>query len=71
MTLTVDATWQGGVLTPKQPVELPEGAEVRVSIHVPDESEDPLAAVIGIGDDASISDAAKKHDRYLYGADNA
>jgi predicted DNA-binding antitoxin AbrB/MazE fold protein len=71
MTLIVDATWEGGVLTPKQRVELPEGIEVRISIDVRDEDRDPLADVIGIGDAAAVSDAAQQHDRYLYGNGDA
>jgi predicted DNA-binding antitoxin AbrB/MazE fold protein len=69
MTVTVEATWKGGVLQPKQPVALPDGADVRVSIFLPDPVDrDPLADVIGIGDGPAAGDAAKDHDRYLYGA---
>jgi predicted DNA-binding antitoxin AbrB/MazE fold protein len=67
MTFTVEATWQGGVLKPKQPVALPEGAEVRVSITLAGEETDPLADVIGIGDGPVAGDAADQHDQYIYG----
>ncbi len=67
MTLTVDATWQDGVLKPRQPVSLPEGTDVSVSIFVPGEEPDPLADVIGIGDGPAARDAADQHDQYLLG----
>ena len=47
MTLTIDATYENGVLKPKQPLALAEGAEVRVTLTTADEIDDPLAAVIG------------------------
>jgi predicted DNA-binding antitoxin AbrB/MazE fold protein len=67
MTFTVDATWQRGVLKPKEPVDLPEGAEVRISITLAGEETDRLADVIGIGDGPAAADAADQHDQYLYG----
>jgi predicted DNA-binding antitoxin AbrB/MazE fold protein len=68
MTFTIDATWQNGVLKPKQPVSLPDGAEVRVSITLPGEQTDPLANVIGISDGPVAGDVADNHDRYLHGS---
>jgi predicted DNA-binding antitoxin AbrB/MazE fold protein len=67
MTFTIDATWEDGVLKPKQPVALPDGADVRVSITLPGEEPDPLANVIGIGDGPAEGKAADEHDRYIYG----
>ncbi|MEX0717289.1 MAG: antitoxin family protein [Planctomycetaceae bacterium] len=67
MTLTVDATWQDGVLKPNEPVRLPDGALVRVSIFLPDDEADPLADVIGIADGPASGDSADEHDRYIYG----
>ena len=66
MTVTVDAVWKEGVLRPKQPVPLPEGADVRISIDLPESDQlDPLAGVIGIGEGPAAGDAADSHDRYL------
>lgn len=65
MTITVDATYENGVLKPKQPLTLTEGTEVRLAISPVDEDYDPLDAVIGIGD--GLPDGADNHDKYLYG----
>lgn len=65
MTITVDATYENGVLKPKQPLTLTEGTEVRLAISPVDEDHDPLDAVIGIGD--GLPDGADNHDKYLYG----
>jgi predicted DNA-binding antitoxin AbrB/MazE fold protein len=65
MTITVEATYENGVLRPKQPLVLPEGTEVRLAITLLDEDYDPLDAVIGIGD--GPPDAADNHDQYIYG----
>lgn len=67
MTITVDATYENGLLRPRQAVPLPEGAEVRISITLPDTEQDPLADVIGIGDGPPVGDAADRHDTYVYG----
>jgi predicted DNA-binding antitoxin AbrB/MazE fold protein len=50
MAITVEATFEHGLLKPKQPLALAEGAEVRLPISPVDDDSDPLAAVIGIGD---------------------
>jgi predicted DNA-binding antitoxin AbrB/MazE fold protein len=66
MTLTFDATYENGVLKPKRPLTLAEGAKVRVTLHAPEEGSDPLAEVIGIGA-SGRSDGAANHDHYIYG----
>jgi len=65
MTITVDATFENGQLKFKQPVALAEGTPVRVTITPAGEADDPLAAVIGIGE--GPPDAADNHDKYIYG----
>src|SRR5207248_9192257 len=65
MRLTIDATYENGVLKPKQPLVLAEGAEVRVTVTTADENDDPLAAVIGIGE--GPADGVDQHDHYIYG----
>jgi predicted DNA-binding antitoxin AbrB/MazE fold protein len=80
MTITVDATFENGQLKLKQPVALAEGTAVRVTITPAEESHDPLAGVIGIGDSgrdplaelvgrfsSGRTDGAANHDKYLYG----
>ncbi len=66
MSFTVDATYKNGVLKPKKPLRLAEGAEVRLIVSPADEEPDPLAKVIGIGS-SGRSDGAENHDPYIYG----
>jgi predicted DNA-binding antitoxin AbrB/MazE fold protein len=66
MTVTVEAIYQNGVLKPKQPLSLSDGAEVRVTISPVDDAADPLEQVIGIGD-SGRTDGADQHDHYIYG----
>jgi predicted DNA-binding antitoxin AbrB/MazE fold protein len=66
MTITIDATFENGVLRPKEPLALTEGTEVRLAITPRDEHDDPLASVIGIGDSGRM-DGADQHDKYIYG----
>lgn len=65
MTITIEAIYEKGMLKPKEPLALTEGAEVRVIIETPGEAHDPLEAVIGIGD--GPPDGADNHDKYIYG----
>ncbi|MGD9855391.1 MAG: antitoxin family protein [Planctomycetaceae bacterium] len=66
MTITAEATVENGQLKLKEPVALPQGTAVRVTITPVDEDYDPLDAVIGIGE-SGRPDGAEQHDRYLYG----
>ncbi len=67
MTITVEATYENGVLRPKQPLALADGAEVRVTITPANDDLDPLDEVIGIctqGPDISL---AEQHDAIVHG----
>jgi predicted DNA-binding antitoxin AbrB/MazE fold protein len=66
MTTTFEAIYEHGVFKPKQPLALAEGTEVRLSLSPVDEKDDPLAAVIGIGE-SGRKDGAENHDKYIYG----
>ena len=66
MTQIIEAIYQKGVLKPKQPLSLAEGAEVRLTVSSIDEKPDPLEAVIGIGS-SGRKDGAANHDHYIYG----
>ena len=66
MAITIEATYENGVLKPKQPLALAEGTEVRLTLSPVDEDHDPLEAVIGIGA-SGRTDGADQHDRYIYG----
>ena len=65
MGIVVEATYQNGILKPKEPLTLTEGAEVRLTITPAGEPFDPLEAVIGIGE--GRTDGAENHDKYIYG----
>ena len=67
MPITVEATYQDGVLKPARPLTLAEGTEVRLTISPLDEDYDPLDAVIGICDDGPEVSLAARHDEILYG----
>jgi predicted DNA-binding antitoxin AbrB/MazE fold protein len=67
MTITVEATYENGVLKPKQPLALIEGTEVRLAISLLDEDYDPLEAVIGICTEGPDISLAARHDELLYG----
>ena len=42
MTIAVDAVYENGVLKPKTPVNLPERAEVRITIETDEPARTPL-----------------------------
>ncbi len=66
MTITVEAVYRNGRLEFKKPIPLAEGTPVRVQITPVGEDDDPLAAVIGIGE-SGRTDGAEQHDHYIYG----
>jgi predicted DNA-binding antitoxin AbrB/MazE fold protein len=66
MTRTVKATYEKGVLKPKEPLGLVEGSEVELTMTTPTDDQDPLGGVIGIGD-SGRKDGADQHDHYIYG----
>ena len=67
MPITVEATYEKGVLKPSQPLTLADGTEVRLTISPLDEDYDPLDAVIGICKDGPDISLAERHDERLYG----
>jgi predicted DNA-binding antitoxin AbrB/MazE fold protein len=66
MSTVVEAVYQNGMLKLAQPLSLPEGMRVRVTITPADEDYDPLEGVIGICKDGPV-DGAENHDKYIYG----
>ena len=68
MSISIEAIFKDGAFTPAAPVDLPEGAQVRLTVEAidGDGKTDPLAEVIGIGD-SGRPDGADNHDKYLYG----
>jgi len=67
MGIVVEATYQNGILKPKEPLTLAEGAEVRLTITPAGEPCDPLEAVIGICDEGPDLSLAARHDEVIYG----
>lgn len=65
MTITVEAIYVNGAFQPTQPVALPEGTQVKLTVRADKEAADPFEAVIGSCD--GPEDGAASHDRYLYG----
>lgn len=67
MILTIEAIYENGVLTPKLPLALAEGTEVRLTISTLQEDADPLDEVIGICTEGPDLSLAARHDELLYG----
>lgn len=67
MSIQVDAIYQGGLIRPVHPLQLPEGSVIRLVIESRDIVTDPLAGVVGIGDGPEAGDVAQRHDEYIYG----
>ena len=68
MAITVEATYENGVLKPSRPLTLAEGTEVRLTISPLDEDYDPLDSVIGICKEGPDISLAQRHDEILYGS---
>lgn len=66
MSLVVEAKFENGTFKLAQPVALPEGTQVRLTITPVDEGKDPLEGVIGICK-GGPRDGAQEHDKYIYG----
>ena len=67
MTTTIQATFENGVLKPKEPLTLPEGTEVELTIRPVGDDHDPLDEVIGICKEGPDISLAARHDDLLYG----
>ncbi len=66
MTTTIKATYVQGVFRPQEPVALPDGAQVELTLTMPTEEGDPLAGLVGIFS-SGRTDGAANHDKYIYG----
>ena len=72
MTITIDATYENGVLKPAQPLPLAEHAQVRVTVEP---ARPPIweriAALTADAPQEELAkppiDGASQHDHYLYG----
>ncbi len=70
MTQTLSAHFDGRVLVPDGPVELPTGQRLRVRVELAEDSEPRYAALLGFAADlpGAPPDLAAQHDHYLTGA---
>jgi predicted DNA-binding antitoxin AbrB/MazE fold protein len=69
MITTVRAIYESkGVLRLLQPLQLPEGSEVKISLELPTPISDPAYDLATLAVDGGPSDLAHEHDHYLYGA---
>ncbi len=67
--MTLEGTFQNGVIVLDQPEQIPEGTRVRVVVEDEDRTESPLASLLkyaGMVKDLP-PDFAAQHDHYLYG----
>ena len=67
MTTLIEAVYENGVLRPKTPLGLVEGAEVQLTLNALDEDHDPLDEVIGICTEGPDISLAERHDEIIYG----
>ena len=80
MTTNLKAIYENGVLRLEQPLAVPEGSEVDVTINLSDadngshaqetddQSWDALTKLLNeCAIDTGVSDLAQQHDHYLYG----
>jgi predicted DNA-binding antitoxin AbrB/MazE fold protein len=79
MTTKLKAIYENGVLRLEQPLSLPDGTQVDVTVSqdeedrersagMDDQSWDALTQLLAeCSIDTGIPDFARKHDRYLYG----
>lgn len=70
MTQTIAAYFDGRVLIPDEPVELPTGRRLRVQIELADDNPPRFASLLGFAADLpdAPADLAAQHDHYLTGA---
>jgi hypothetical protein len=69
MSVTISAHFDGTVIVPDEPVQLPVGQPLRVSVEVPDTAP-PFADLLQFAADLPDAppDLAAQHDHYLYGS---
>jgi hypothetical protein len=69
MTRTISAHFDGKVLVPDEPVQLPVGEPLRVHVELPASTNGKFADLLDLAADLpdAPSDLAAQHDHYLYG----
>jgi hypothetical protein len=69
MTQTISAHFDGKVIVPDEPVQLPVGQPLVVRLELAKPREEPFADFLNFAADLpdAPSDLAAQHDHYLYG----
>lgn len=68
MNRTFHATYDGEVLRPEEPLDLPAHHRYRVTIEDEGDAEDhPLLRYLALAQDLGVDDLAEQHDHYLHG----
>lgn len=67
--VTISAHFDGRVIVPDEPVELPIGKSLRVKLEVIDQADPPFSDLLSLEADLpdAPSDLSSQHDHYLYG----
>jgi hypothetical protein len=70
MTQTITAYYDGKVIIPDEPVQLPIGQLLRVQLEVSGPLESRFADLLELGADLpdAPADLSAQHDHYLYGS---
>lgn len=70
MTHSLAAHFDGQVIVPDEPVQLPVGQQLRVHIELVEPPPPRFAALLGLASDLPDAppDLSVQHDHYLYGA---
>lgn len=70
MTQIINAHFDGKVIVPEQPVEMPVGERLRVTLEVSAAEKPRYAAFLELAADLPDApcDMGHQHDHYLYGA---
>ena len=70
MTKTITAHFDGAVLVPDEPVQLPIGQPLRISVELEDSAATRFADLFDFSVDMPDAppDLAAQHDHYLYGS---
>ena len=70
VTKTISAHFDGKVLVPDEPVQLPVGQTLRVHLEIPEVNAPRFADLLQFAADLpdAPADLASQHDHYLYGS---
>jgi len=72
MVRSFDAVYDGEVLRPVEPLDLPPNTRVRVAVVETQDGEaesgsGPFDRILALAQDLGVPDLAEQHDHYLYG----